>query len=320
METLSEVNECHEFDVVLYHDGCNDGLAAAWIMEETAANPHFRTVGVSHDEEPPTVDVYGQQVALVDFCFPPEQMREIMEVAESVKVYDHHTSAERYLEELPDDIVGVFDKERSGARITWDVFGPNEPPTKLVKYIEDRDLWRNKYPDSKAVVEWVSKIPRTTDAFRTANQLLEDNIDFVLTQGRNMYELKDEITDLLAQGAQPIILFGKSGLVQRGSGDVASLLGNKLAEQSGNGFAVVWDWDDEEGIKLSFRATDDGPDVSKFAEELGGGGHPNASGAHVPEEKIQTTNNQVVFSYVPEEKHFQSTDRTIILKKDYYDT
>jgi oligoribonuclease NrnB/cAMP/cGMP phosphodiesterase (DHH superfamily) len=313
-------NECHDFDVALYHGGCNDGLAAAWIMEETAAKSHFRTVGVSHGEDPPIGDVYGRRVALVDFCFPPEQMQEIMEVAEIVKVYDHHASAERHLDELPDDIIGVFDKERSGARIAWDVFGPNKSPTKLVKYVEDRDLWRNKYPASKAIAEWLSKIPRTTDAFNVAAHELEDNFDFVLTQGYNMYESKDNMTDLLAQDAQSILLFGKSGLARRGNGNVASLLGNKLAKQSDDGFAIVWDWSDEGGIKLSFRATDDGPDMSKFAEELGGGGHSNASGAHIPEEDVHDTNNEVAFNYLPEEQYFQKEGRLVILRNGYHDT
>ena len=45
----------------------------------------------------------------------------------------------------------VFDKERSGAGITWDVLFDGEPRPPLIDRIEDRDIWRWKYGNSRLV-------------------------------------------------------------------------------------------------------------------------------------------------------------------------
>lgn len=62
-----------------------------------------------------------------------------------------------------DDLLIGLNMDRSGAAIAWEHFHNDEMPD-LIRYIEDRDLWRWELPDSEAVSEalglWISDFRR----------------------------------------------------------------------------------------------------------------------------------------------------------------
>src|SRR5207237_3014797 len=57
-------------------------------------------------------------------------------------------TAEADLRDLP---VAHFDMERSGAVITWEHLHQSPPP-ELLRYIQDRDLWRWELPHAREVL------------------------------------------------------------------------------------------------------------------------------------------------------------------------
>ena len=69
-----------------------------------------------------------------------------------MQVIDHHITAQEALKGLD---YCVFDMEQSGATLTWQYFFPKKPIPSMLSYIEDRDLWRWKLPDSRAVSAWL---------------------------------------------------------------------------------------------------------------------------------------------------------------------
>ncbi|MFQ3615868.1 MAG: hypothetical protein SNJ57_09305 [Cyanobacteriota bacterium] len=68
-----------------------------------------------------------------------------------------------YVELLSGKLVINLDLDRSGAAIAWEHFHNDDVPD-LIRYVEDRDLWRWKLPDSEAVSEalgvWLSSFRR----------------------------------------------------------------------------------------------------------------------------------------------------------------
>lgn len=68
-----------------------------------------------------------------------------------------------YVELLGGRLLIRFDLDRSGAAIAWEHFNRDAAPD-LIRYVEDRDLWRWSLPDSEAVSEamgvWLSSFRR----------------------------------------------------------------------------------------------------------------------------------------------------------------
>lgn len=143
---------------MLYHGNCPDGFTAAWaVWRFLGEDAEYRAV--NYGQEPPVADAEDRRVMLVDFSYPRAALDALARSAASVEIYDHHKTAEADLRGWTGGKV-VFDMERSGAGIAWDEF--HLPPRpRLVDYVEDRDLWRWKLPDSREVSEYLFSLERT---------------------------------------------------------------------------------------------------------------------------------------------------------------
>ena len=88
----------------------------------------------------------GKDVVIVDFSYSKADMQRLLSFANSVLVLDHHVSAERELEgfEAP-NFKFVYNVNKSGAGLTWDYFYPSSQQPMVVQYIQDGDLWTDKY-------------------------------------------------------------------------------------------------------------------------------------------------------------------------------
>ena len=145
--------------VIIYHDNCFDGIAAAWatskglnqLDQEFEENNLERTqlfIPRSYGQSQLEIgQLHNKDVYIVDFSFPRETMIHINKTANSLLVLDHHKTAQADCEGLE---FCVFDMNRSGAGMAWDHFF-TAPRPKLIDYIEDRDLWQFKLPASKEI-------------------------------------------------------------------------------------------------------------------------------------------------------------------------
>jgi len=136
--------------LVLYHRNCPDGLGAAhavreWLREQDRLeDARFQTI--QYDD--PAPDVTGLDVFIVDFSFTRNVLLEMHDLAKSLIVIDHHVTAQVQLSDLP---FCIFDMNKSGCILTWEYLFPKTPPPKLFYYLQDRDLWQWKLPQSKEV-------------------------------------------------------------------------------------------------------------------------------------------------------------------------
>lgn len=267
--------------LIIYHAPCADGFTAAWIAwREYGDNAEYLPQGYSDEPEVPDVD--NRLVYILDFCYPEPIMREIAKRAETVILLDHHVSAQQAVEHLLDEglIIGEFDMERSGAGITWDWFNPDEDRPALVRHVEDRDLWRYTYPDTKEINialfshEYDFEIWSKFEFFGVG-QLIQDGRAIWRKHIKDCHELATETMYLTIGGHKNIPTLNAN--YTYGS-DTAAILA------VGQPFSAYF-WINKDGECVFGLRSDannsESVDVAEIAKSYGGGGHKNASGFRI---------------------------------------
>lgn len=253
--------------LVLYHANCLDGVAAAWAVRNFNANCEL--VPVSYSDTPP--DVTGRDVDIVDFSYKRDVLLEMKAKANSLLVLDHHKSAQEELEGLD---FCIFDMERSGCVIAWDYYGWDIPTPRLLSIIQDRDLWRFAYPETKAVTAALFSYELTPD-------LIEE-------KSHSLPELASEGEALIRQSNSSVSRMIKTSLQWWSIAGYRvpvintnmyhSEIGSILAQD--HPFAATYH-DTPNGRSFSLRSVGRF-DVSEIAKSFGGGGHRNAAGFIIP--------------------------------------
>lgn len=286
--------------LVLYHHNCADGFTAAWAIRQVIGDG-AEYVGATHGNPPP--DVTGRDVLLVDFSYKADVLRDIAAAARSVTILDHHKSAMEEVRTLdnviwlpldaryddgwfvaaPSGAIRVlFDMERSGARIAWDVFHPGRAVPWLVRYVEDRDLWRFALPDTRDVQSCVFSFEYDFDIWSRLADACETDAGRgdIIMEGRAITRKHDkDIAELLTVTARSMVIGGATVPVANLPYTMSSDAANILAEKAP--FAACY-YDKPGGRIFSLRSRPDGDDVSQIAARYGGGGHRNASGFSAP--------------------------------------
>lgn len=258
----------------IYHSPCIDGIAAAWVVRQ-ALGDRVELHPAAYGDAPP--DVTGRDVILVDFSYKRDILLRLIDQAHSVLILDHHKTAQQDLVDLPGKAVCVFDMERSGAMLAWDHFFPQRYPPLLLDHVQDRDLWRFRLPLTREITAAVFSYPATIDTFdelqrRPLRELEQEGIPLERKHHK-------DIDELLKTCTRPMTIAGHSVPVANLPYTMASDAAGHLAE--GMPFAATY-YDTEKERVFSLRSHPSGLDVSKIAEQYGGGGHKHAAGFRVP--------------------------------------
>lgn len=279
-------------DICIYHANCADGFGAAWAV--WTAFPDCEFVPASYGEPPR--DVTGKHVLIVDFSYSHNTLQQMARTAQSVVVLDHHKTAQADLGRLPEpgqprqmvdigeplSLWAKFDMNKSGARLAWEYVFPAEPAPLLIELIEDRDLWRFQYPETRAFGMWLRSHPFDFCTWEAIAQTLATDRDSILNEARAIERYFDGQVEAIAQTAYLADIGGEIVPVVNCSPMFASEVGHRLLELYSNAaFAATW-CEGGYARKYSLRSADDRADVSAVAKRYGGGGHRNAAGFEVP--------------------------------------
>lgn len=264
--------------LVLYHANCSDGFAAAWCFHHGQAG-YYEFLPVSYGQEPP--DVTGRSVYIVDFSYPRDVLIAMADKAMGITVLDHHKTAEADLHGLlHPNLKVIFDMQRSGAGMTWDYLYAPEPRPRFLGFIEDRDLWRFRFPETKAAHALLGSLPRTFEVWDQI--MLGDAAALVsyLAQGEALVRMVEkQVADAVNSTRRQMVIGGVQVPAANVPGFFASDSGHVLDE--GAPFAATY-FDTAERRCFSLRSRPEGADVSEVAKQYGGGGHRNAAGFSVP--------------------------------------
>lgn len=253
--------------LILYHAHCSDGFGAAyaaWKALDTRAD----YLAVNHGESAP--DVTGRDVVMLDFAYPRAVTLDLAGRARSLLILDHHKSAAA---DLSDQSFARFDMTKSGCVLAWEHFHPNAPVPELLRYVQDKDLWDWKLPDSQEVSAALSSYPldfRMWDAFKVS-ELVREGRAIRRYQGQLVREICSQARHGEFAGHEvPIV---NTPVLQ-------SYVGNALAR--GEKFVLAWHERPDGSVRVSLRSTDGGLDVAEIARRHGGGGHERAAGFSLP--------------------------------------
>jgi oligoribonuclease NrnB/cAMP/cGMP phosphodiesterase (DHH superfamily) len=258
--------------LVLYHKNCPDGFGAAWVAwKKFGAKAEY--CAVDPETLPETFPI-GREIYALDVSYPLAVQKELRAKNYSLIILDHHVSNEkdtRYFKE------NVFDNNHSGAVLAWKYFYPTQPLPRLLRYIEDVDLWRRSLPQVDVVMPYIYMQERN---FTVWNKLVRDfaapkGFRNFVSRGSLLYVYEQSaIADILSR-AMLVKFEGKkvyaiNNSLKRYTSELGGILVKKKAPM-----ALIW-YEDEEGLKVSLRS-DGTVDVSKIAGKYGGGGHRSAS-------------------------------------------
>ena len=273
--------------LVLYHGrNCPDGFGAAlaaWLYYGEGAE----YLGLDHgdvstlDDLPP---VAGRAVYILDFSFSAEVLHAIEERAAKLVMLDHHKSAAEKLTGFACRCGVVhFDMNKSGARLAWEFFQADKPVPGLIRYIEDRDIWKWEFPESAGFLSALDMEPQTFARWHEIAAFTPEQLTQFMARGAAMDEKYRKLAADIAEGAQPLVFNGIEGLMVNAPGMFHSLVGDLLSAKTGT-FALMWSAGTK-GVKVGLRAQRNF-DCIALAESMGGGGHAQACGFKMGPERL----------------------------------
>ncbi len=266
----------HQQTVILYHGKCPDGFGgayAAWKKFGDAAEYIPMQYG-----KPIPEHMEGRDIYFVDFCYDRARMDQLVSIAKSITVLDHHEGVREVAASFP----GVFDPNRSGATIAWEYFHPHTPAPFLFEYLEDYDLYRFTLPDTKALNAYLTLEPYDFERWDEIVRTLEDpeRRDKLIERGRIYAEHTDKLIAHIGASADLVEFEGHtvylSGTVLQAFTDY---LGHELATKQPPFAIMVRPVAD--GLRVSLRSVGDF-DVAVLARVYGGNGHPGAAAFRLP--------------------------------------
>lgn len=284
--------------VVIYHANCSDGFGAAWAA--------YMKFGESIDYVPAdhaTKDndisywlsvVEGKHVICCDFSFSRVVTEKIHEHAASFHVIDHHASS---VEELNGLSYCDIDLDSSGAVLTWKaIFEEDKRVPELLLYVQDRDLWQWKLPDSEKIWSYISTVSQTFHDWDEMSNLLQttEGKDNIICAGAAMLSKVKKIGADATTHAEVWSIAGFDVLVSNCPGNLRS----DVCEHLGliGKYPFVGCYEISKGSATwSLRSNHGTEDVSIIAGTFpGGGGHKEASGFTVPIERMDFVNRKIV--------------------------
>ncbi len=289
-------------DVVIYHDDCHDGFAAALACWMRWGDDGVEYIPAQYGQQPP--DVAGKNVLIVDFSYKRDVTAAMAATVARMVILDHHKTAKDelagwrvFVDKLHspmtldhvnaawahNDRINTtlfhFDLDRSGARMAWDFCWPCTPSPRLIEFVQDRDLWEWKFgDDSRAVHMLLATAPRTFSHWSSLISMPQAALD----QGYLLLEYYNQLVGKFADRAHGMRIGGHFIMASNCPPEFASDVANRLLQLHPSiPFAATYN-DGKEARGYSLRSEDSRVDVSQVAAKFGGGGHRNAAGFGSP--------------------------------------
>ncbi|MBI2013753.1 MAG: hypothetical protein HYS87_02940 [Candidatus Colwellbacteria bacterium] len=259
--------------VIIYHKNCYDGFGAAWAAwKKFGKNAIY--IAQEH-QKPPPANLKGKEVYTLDFCFPEKETKKILKSAKSLTIIDHHISAKHITESVPNYSYALH---HSGAVLAWKFFHPRKKIPKLLRHIEDIDLWKFKI---KNTAEIACALELYEFDFKVLDKIAQDlekrkNGKKIIEKGKIILEHNKGLVKRASDRAQLVVFEGYKTLAANSAifASLTSAIGHELTKRKPP-IGIVYA---ESGGRKRVSLRSNGKvDVSKLAAKYGGGGHRAAA-------------------------------------------
>jgi nanoRNase/pAp phosphatase (c-di-AMP/oligoRNAs hydrolase) len=262
--------------VVIYHGKCPDGFGGAWAAwKKIGAKAAYLP---ARDRSAPPAPLKNKIVYVIDYTYDAPIIKKLIKDNIRVTAIDHHVSqadatklTENYL----------YDVKHSGATLAWQYFHPGKKTPMLLRYLEDRDLWKWRVPHSREMLMLVDLAPFDfTTWSRLAKDIDDPHIHATYLKKGALLELHyRSLYEKLIPNAELVTFASKKIYALNCPYYFADDLGHALAMKTKT-FSLLWN---ESGGRIRCSLRSYGKiDVSKIAKKYGGGGHRQSSGFSFP--------------------------------------
>lgn len=264
-----------ETPLVIYHANCHDGFCAAWLIWRHLW-PHAEFKPMYYNQ-PLEGDIHNRDIIIADFSFDRETLETIKDLSWTLRVFDHHKTAQAALKDFPNT---RFDLEHSGAFLVWDYLSDRGLVTErpwLVDYTEDRDLWLWKLPSSKTINAALRSYPFDFGIWDALDRtpLLE-----LHNEGVSILRAQNQIVSDHVKNAREATIADHKVLTVNATCFFSEIAGELAQDRP---FGLAWFRRQDGQYQYSLRSRGDGVDVSEIAKSFGGGGHKQAAGFETDE-------------------------------------
>lgn len=323
----------NDIDIIIYHFPCGDGFGAAfigWYYYKTYTNKSNEIEYIPYNynkENQVSTELYpkikDKNVLMVDISFKRHIILEMKELCKNLMILDHHKSAEKELE----NIEGCyFDMTKSGIRLSYEYFIPsnnlidsdldltnsnnlyktnlkssyldiNEVDIpELVRYIEDRDLWKWKYQETKPFTfALYNQIEYEFEEYQKIYLNRNNEVEDLINRGKHIEKYIEKLITNNLKHVSIELLEINNNLYQVGiinETNFISEMGNAIMKYYDVDFAIVTRYTHTKNkIDISLRSLNNKTDVSEIARIFGGGGHRNASGCTITIDNLENDRN-----------------------------
>lgn len=302
----------------IIHHGDHDGFIGAAIAQtiNRAGHKSIKTFATNYRKDFPfdkEVLTKADHLYIIDFSYDRKTLDDLNDRVEKLLVLDHHAGMEKELEGLP---YVIFDKSRSGAKLSWDHFtdgyyGDNS----VVNIVDAYDLWNKDYLDNtckivldngdfKTSLTWKDVV-----AYHLGTLEQQKNIEFwigavrafnidvgLLNTGHEMYAKVLELAENVGVSAKSkkfTVQKKWEGIIFEGSVGSVSLVSDALlyppdvdgepSSKKRRDLTCCYfrPSDDQNKMVVSLRSASESKEVVnalQIAKTLGGGGHVLAAG------------------------------------------
>lgn len=289
--------------VIIYHGDCADGFGGAYAAWKKFGN-RADYVGMKNHSDPLPPGLKNRKIYIIDFGFNGPVMRKLIR-DNKVVALDHHVTAEETTK-MADEY--VYTLKNSGAVIAWRYFHPvrskpskdscrhcfravrtsngvhpQKPAPRLLRHIEDVDLWRFKMPHTREIFSYLQLFDYN---FREWDKLIKNmenprRYREYLQRGKDILRYESLSVSRLIKNAEAV-RFGGYKTMAVNSPVLKSEIGHALVKKLPP-IGIVWSV--KRGIIAVSLRSDGKADVAKLAEKFGGGGHKAAAGFSLPANK-----------------------------------
>lgn len=270
-------------NICLYHDDCIDGYTSAWIVYNALGRDVLLQATTYEDVWNLSLraNVVERNVYIVDFCYPIEVMIEIINIAKSVTVIDHHIGMEDVMVKMKEMkrkdvkvIYGPSEEGHCGATLTWGHFFPQKEAPLAITYIKDYDLGLNELLDTHSINASIAVTPKTIDAW---TGMMNVGLSALAMEGRGIRMMIQKMVNTRVKDG---FRWGFVGQQEVGAINAPREIRNEIAQRMWRTYGsdiicLIWEVNKDK-IQCSLRSKEQ--DVCKIAKKYGGGGHEHAAG------------------------------------------
>jgi len=268
--------------IVLYHSNCLDGLFSAWVSYLKLKNK-ADYLAFNYSDYQELKEIKNKKIYFLDLSLPKKVILQLKENKNYLILIDHHLSSESILDLFNEKI---FNPNHSGCILAFSYFFKKKRIFKILKYIEDIDLWRFSLKDSSKIFSYLEAIEDLD--FKKINQLakkIEDKNQrkLIIKNGEIIEKYKNSLIKKAEEKAF-LVNFEGYKVFACNSSCLFSEIGNRLAKKKPP-FSIIFYYNNN-GLRVSLRG-DGSLNLSKIAEKYGGGGHFSAASFLWPKNKKQ---------------------------------